>query len=97
MPRSEAQAEGLELLKQGCVLLKCSRKGKPTHTTFKLSADERMLCWERTNLLSKAGGKWREVELTDVSELLVGRDSAAFQRATRNESVLAEAIGAKLA
>lgn len=80
--RSAAAVEGIALLKAGSEAVKHSRKGKPQKTTFRLSADERELQWEGHGMLARTGldGHSRVLRLADVLEVLVGQESALFQR-----------------
>jgi len=72
--RTQAAIDGITLLKRkGVQAVKFDRCGVPRLATFRLSEDETRLCWDG-RLLSKS------IELSDVVELLVGLESAIFQR-----------------
>ena len=83
---SESAREGLDLLKRGAPALKHGRAGKPHATIFTLSKDESTLTWlgnQRSSIVGSFAGKKdkkRELNLSDVVELLVGRESAVFKR-----------------
>lgn len=88
--------EGLELLKRGTVALKHGRAGKPKETIFTLSADEKELSWhpksERLGgMLSRrisstnVAERSRRIQVQEVVELLVGRETAIFNRRGNDE------------
>ena len=90
-PTGSAAAEGIAMLKTGCVALKYGRQGKPHPATFKLSDDETVLSWEDgrggltstfSNLAGKMANKRRSVRISCVAELLVGAESNVFRRCT---------------
>ncbi|KAL3926170.1 MAG: hypothetical protein SGPRY_003422 [Prymnesium sp.] len=69
-----AAIDGIALLKtKGIQVVKFDRTGVPRLTTFKISEDETQICWEGKL-------KHKSIELADVVELLVGHESAVFQR-----------------
>jgi hypothetical protein len=82
--------EGLALLKGGAMALKHGRAGKPKKTLFTLSEDESKLTWRpaageglgklAVRRLSSSGAPQRELAIADAVEIVVGRESAAFQR-----------------
>jgi len=78
--RSAAAAEGISLLKSGCVAAKFGKQGTPHATTFTLSLDERTLSWAARGVVSGLLPRSRAVDLRHVSRLLVGRESAVFER-----------------
>ena len=85
--RSATAAEGIELLKRGCVATKYSKRGKARPTKFKLSEDESTLTWEgrtagRTLTFDVAAflGQRRAVLLADALDLSVGLQSDVFKR-----------------
>ena len=89
---SESAKEGLALMQGGAPALKHGRAGKPHLTTFTLSQDETVLSWKSGGgTMSKIGGSMRRLsgsgsaplrilQLNEVVELLVGRDSSVFKR-----------------
>ena len=91
---SESAREGLELLHRGAPALKHGRAGKPHSTVFTLSPDDASLSWTplKRGSITKLGGsmkrlsgspaepKKRELLVSDVVELLVGRESTIFKR-----------------
>ena len=80
--RSATALEGIVLLKSGCTAMKYGKSGSPHATKFVLSSDDRMLSWEGSGLIGKLipKGEKREVELSNVRRLLVGRESSVFKR-----------------
>ena len=79
--QTTAAAEGIELLKAGSYAIKHTRKGKAEGHTFWLSADERELHWDTQSVLKRLDVlRKRKLLLADVLEVLVGQDSAAFQK-----------------
>jgi hypothetical protein len=81
--RSEAAVEGIALLKRGCDVIKFSSKSsKPAVTLLRLSINEAELSWQRHGLAAlKRKSEGRVLQIRDVTGLLVGRESATFQRA----------------
>ena len=87
--RSAAASEGIELLKAGSYAIKHTRKGKAEGHTFWLSADERELHWDTQNVLKRMDVlRKRTLLLADVLEVLVGQDSAAFQKSASLDAEL---------
>ena len=80
-PRSAAAGEGIAMLKAGAPAQKSGRSGKPHATTFRLSDDEQKLSWDGAGLgkLNVLKGE-RYVRVSSVLELLVGLESAVFER-----------------
>ena len=80
--RSATALEGIVLLKSGCTAMKYGKSGSPHATKFVLSSDDRTLSWEGSGLIGKLipKGEKREVELSNVRRLLVGRESSVFKR-----------------
>ena len=86
---SETAREGLALLKYGAVALKHGRSGKPHRTQFTLSPDEAILSWTPVKIsfaksvgrrMSATAEPKRVIAMDNVVELLIGRESAVFQR-----------------
>ena len=79
--RSAAAVEGIAMLKAGAPAQKSGRSGKPHATTFRLSDDEQKLSWDGAGLgkLNVLKGE-RYVRVSSFLELLVGHESAVFQR-----------------
>ena len=75
--------EGIALLKRGCDVIKFSSKSsKPAVTLLRLSINEAELSWQRHGLAAlKRKSEGRVLQIRDVTGLLVGRESATFQRA----------------
>ena len=92
---SETARAGIDLLKSGAVALKHGRAGgRPKETVFTLSADETELLWapkhagltsglvRRMSTSGSAGEKVRRINVDEVVELLVGRETAVFHRSS---------------
>eukprot|EP00966_Prymnesium_polylepis_P132036 3053512-Prymnesium_polylepis.1 len=89
-PRTQAAVDGIVMLKRkgGVQAVKLDRFGVPRLATFRLSEDETRLQWDG-RLTTKS------IDLTDIVELLVGHDSAVFQR-TNLRAVHAEHLSLTL-
>ena len=83
--RSTAAAEGISLLQRGCEVIKFKgHGGKPHVALLRLSSDEEMLSWQRhgaAKLKMRMDGRDRMLKLASVTDVLIGRESTAFQRA----------------
>ena len=84
--RGGAATEGLELLQRGCEVIKFSQKGKPSVILLRLSADEKELSWHRHGLSKlKLKTERRALQVEGITDLLVGRESAVFQKQRAGE------------
>ena len=83
--RSTAAAEGISLLQRGCEVIKFKgHGGKPHVALLRLSSDEEMLSWQRhgaAKLKMRMDGRDRMLKWASVTDVLIGRESTAFQRA----------------
>lgn len=78
-------AEGIAMLKRGCVATKYGRKGLPHQATFTLSDDESTIVWEDTtrrlkDLVPGKGMRDRSIRVSDIADLVLGGSSSVFQR-----------------
>ena len=82
-----AAEEGIALLKQGVLVIKYGRQGKPHQTMLRLTESEDVLKWEgRSTVAGKlssvlAKDSERFVALAAVRQLLIGRESTVFRSA----------------
>ncbi|XP_078162404.1 regulator of chromosome condensation (RCC1) family with FYVE zinc finger domain-containing protein isoform X3 [Carex rostrata] len=65
-------------LKKGAHLLKCGKRGKPKLCPFRLSTDEKLLVWYSAD-------KEKNLELSSVSNVLLGQKTVNFLRQRRPE------------
>ena len=99
-PRSASAQAGIQALQRGVQVNKHGRQGKPHATVLSLSQDERTLSWAASRTVQRvssfgraakkiAGGadKSRSIDLADAVELLVGRASSVFQRASKADGL----------
>ena len=79
--RSSAAEEGIAWLKTGVVVLKHNKKGAPQETVFRLDPSERSLTWTRSGFAKlRRKSDQRAVNISDILEVLVGRESEVFKR-----------------
>merc|ERR1719263_949693 len=63
--------------------MKVSRGGKASAVQLYLSADERLLVWQKQGLIHRRkSAEERAVLVSEIADVTVGRDSDAFRRAS---------------
>ena len=91
--RSSTAHDAIQALKAGSDATKYGKQGAPHMTRFTLSTDERTLSWVGVGLMGKLLPKERVVHLANVKRLLIGRESAVFERFQNNNLNAASAPG----
>ncbi len=85
-----AAREGIAALKSGVPCVKHGRSGKPHAVVISLSADARILGWQRQGLGKlKRKSEQRAVRIDSLLELLVGFETRVLQRAVTQTSDVA--------